>query len=46
MKQLMLLNKIWITEAFLSFGKYNNFQTDNLVYNFEHGKFWYNLKNQ
>ena len=36
MKQFMVLNKIWVMEAFLSFGKYNNFQSDNLLYNSEY----------
>ena len=31
-------------EAFLSFGKYNNFQSDNLLYNSEYGNSSYNLK--
>ena len=45
MKQFMLLNKIWIMEAFLSFGIYNNFQSDNLLYNSEYSNFSYTLKN-
>ena len=32
-------------EAFLSFGKYDNFQSDHLLYNSEYGNFSYNLKN-
>ena len=32
-------------EAFLSFGKYNNIQSDNLLYNSEDGYFSYNLEN-
>ena len=32
-------------EAFLSFGKYNNFQSDNLLYNSGYGNFSYNLRN-
>ena len=31
-------------EAFLSFGRYNNFQSDNLLYNSEYGYFSHNLK--
>ena len=32
-------------EAFLSFGKYNNVQSDNLLYNSEYSNLSYNLKN-
>ena len=32
-------------EAFFSFGKYNNFQSDNLLYNSEYSNFSYNLEN-
>ena len=32
-------------EAFLSFGKYNNFQSNNLLYNSEYSIFSYDLKN-
>ena len=45
MKHFMLLNKIWGMEAFLSLGKYNNFQSDNLLYNSEYSILSYNLKN-
>ena len=45
MKQFTLLNKIWVMEAFLSFGKYNNFQSDNVLYNSEYGNFSYNFQN-
>ena len=31
-------------EAFLSFGKYNNFQSDNLLYNSEYSNFSYNFE--
>ena len=31
-------------EVFLSLGKYNNFQSDNLLYNCEYGNFSYNSK--
>ena len=42
----MLLNKIWVMEAFFSFGKYDNFQSDNLLYNSEYSKFSYNFQVQ
>ena len=32
-------------EAFLSFGKDNNFQSENLLYNSEYINFSYDLKN-
>ena len=45
MKQFVLSNKIWVMKAFLSFGKYNNFKSGNLLYNSEYSNFSYDPKN-
>ena len=44
-EKIVLLNKIWVMEAFHSFGKYNNFQSDNLLCKSEYSNFSYNSKN-
>ena len=46
MKNSMLLNKFWVMEAFLSFGKYNNFQSDKFLYNSGYSNFSCDLKNR
>ena len=38
------LNKFLLREAFLSFGRYNNFHLDNFHYNSEYSNFSYNFK--
>ena len=40
-----LSSKLLLKEAFLNFGRYNNFQLDNFHYNSEYSNFSYNLKN-
>ena len=41
----ILSSKFLLKEAFLSFGRYNNFQLDNFPYDSEYSNFSYNLKN-